>query len=148
MASYTREDKDNILNSIFDAITQGQAVRNAIKKENISFSTFYIWLDDDEDKAKQYARATEIRAEAMAEDILEICDAFENDIMLDQDGKEITNHNVIQRDRLRVDTRKWLMSKMMPKKYSDRQQIDHTTDGKSLNTPLMNLDPLKIKESK
>jgi len=146
MASYTKENKDLILNNIFDDITQGLAVRNAIKKENISFSTFYIWLDDDEDKSKQYARATEIRAEAMAEDILQICDAFENDVVLDQEGKEITNHNVIQRDRLRVDTRKWLMSKMMPKKYSDRQQIDHTTDGKSLNTPLMNLDPLKVKD--
>jgi hypothetical protein len=148
MASYTKEDKDKILNNIFDAITQGQAVRNAIKKENISFSTFYIWLDDDESKSKQYARATEIRAEAMAEDILEICNATGEDIIIDEQGKQVTNHNVIQRDRLRVDTYKWLMSKMMPKKYSDRQQIDHTTDGKSLNTPLMNLDPLKIKESK
>jgi hypothetical protein len=32
----------------------------------------------------------------------------------------------VQRARLMVDTRKWVLSKLIPKKYGDRQQIDHT----------------------
>jgi hypothetical protein len=60
----------------------------------------------------------------MAEEILNIADNQEADVLEDEDGNITTNHNVINRARLRVDSRKWLMSKMFPKKYGDRVQQD------------------------
>ena len=35
----------------------------------------------------------------------------------------VTNHNVINRDRLRVDARKWAASKLAPKKYGDASTL-------------------------
>ncbi len=89
------------------------------------------WLLEDENFQRNYARACEDRADKIAEEILEICDATENDIIKDSEGNEIVNHNVIQRDRLRVDARKWLLSKLAPKKYGDK--LDITTDNKPIN---------------
>ena len=51
--------------------------------------------------------------------------------MIDEDGNKNVNHHVIQRDRLRVDSRKWALSKMNPKKYSDK--LDLTNNGKSFD---------------
>jgi hypothetical protein len=76
----------------------------------------------------------ELRAELMGDEILNICDATQDDIITDENGNLLTNHNVIQRDRLRVDTRKWLMSKMKPKKYGDKTDI--TTNGEKIEQPL------------
>lgn len=89
------------------------------------------WLLADENFQRNYARACEDRADKIAEEILDICDATSNDIIKDAFGNEVVNHNVIQRDKLRVDARKWLLSKMAPKKYGEK--LDITTDNKPIN---------------
>ena len=114
------------LNKLFDEIItdiseNGKSIRDAIK-ERMSSSTFYELLND-ENKLKRYARATEIRSDKMAEDILEIADNQEDDVYINADGIEVTNHNVINRSRLRVDARKWILAKMNPKKYGDKTDI-------------------------
>jgi hypothetical protein len=108
---------------LIDIAENNLAVRDAVKKQ-MSFRTFYDLLKDEE-KVKQYARACEIRADKIADEILDISDATENDVITDLEGKEIINHNIINRDRLRVDARKWLLSKMNPKKYGDKLQLDN-----------------------
>ena len=123
---YTEEQKQKVLTLIFNDVSGGLALRRSLKDRNLPAITFYKWMDKYPDKAKQYARATEIRSELMAEDILSICDSTGDDIITNELGQEITNHNVIQRDRLRVDTRKWLMSKMMPKKYGNNSEVHQT----------------------
>ena len=100
-------------------------------------TTIFKWLREREDFAKQYARATEERTEALAEDILDIADDGSNDFMTITKGDvsyEVENKEVTNRSRLRVDTRKWLMSKMKPKKYGDK--LDLTSDGKVLPNPI------------
>lgn len=57
--------------------------------------------------------------DAMADEILVIADDGTGDSWTDDDGVVRTNHDVIARSKLRVDTRKWLMSKLAPKKYGD-----------------------------
>lgn len=89
--------------------------------------TFFKWLAHDAELAKQYARAREAQADAMLEEILEIADDGTNDTIVDEDGHERTNQDVIARSRLRVDARKWAMSKMAPKKYGEK--IDHSITG-------------------
>jgi hypothetical protein len=66
--------------------------------------------------------------EALAEDILDIADNANNDWMERQgrDGQDlgwIANGENIQRSKLRVDSRKWLLSKLAPKKYGERQVL-------------------------
>lgn len=130
----------DIADEICEEITLGNSIRTVCKPEHMpAISTFYRWLREHDEFQKQYARACEERTEAMSEDILDIADDGTNDFMEveRQDGSTYTkaDNEAIQRSRLRIDTRKWLMSKMKPKKYGDK--LDMTTNGKDFPTPLL-----------
>ena len=133
--AYTDKDKDNIFEYVCQEIEKGRALRNVLKDENMpSTSTFYQWLDNDEVKAKQYARATEVRADIIFDDILAIADENTNDTSINENGIEVVNNDVIQRSRLRIDARKWVLSKLNPKKFGDRTDI--TSGGEKItNVP-------------
>lgn len=95
-----------------------------------NYTAIKEWLAADEALATQYARAKEDQAEYMAEEMLDIADNASNDYMVkhNADGTEayILNGDHVQRSRLRLDTRKWLMSKLKPKKYGDKVALDHS----------------------
>jgi hypothetical protein len=125
--AYTTEEVNNIFNYVCLEIEKGRALRNILKDENMpSTSTFYQWLESNTDKAKQYARATEVRADIIFDDILTIADENTNDTFVNDNGIEIVNNDVIQRSRLRIDARKWVLSKLNPKKYGDKIQQEHS----------------------
>ena len=72
----------------------------------------------------QYALAKVEQADILAEECLEIADDSSGDLAHDKDGNEICNTEFIARARLRVDTRKWLASKLLPKQYGDPTKND------------------------
>ena len=91
--------------------------------------TVYRWLASNDQFCQQYARAQAERTSAMAEEILAIADDGSNDWMKRNHGDDVawvTNGEALQRSRLRVDARKWLMSKMNPKKYGDKITAEHS----------------------
>lgn len=94
--------------AILDAISGGKSVRKACKENGVPDPTFLRWVEED-GFSEQYARAMESRADAMFEDLVEIADDRGEDV---------------NRDRLRVDARKWALARMNPKKYGDRIEID------------------------
>ena len=142
--AYTDKDKDNIFEYVCQEIEKGRALRNVLKDENMpSTSTFYQWLDNDEVKAKQYARATEVRADIIFDDILAIADENTNDTSINENGIEVVNNDVIQRSRLRIDARKWVLSKLNPKKFGDK--TIHSGDAENpiqTTFSILNIDPL------
>lgn len=89
--------------------------------------TVLRWAREDEAFRNQYVRAREDLLEHWAEQILDISDDNENDIVIvtRDDGStfEKVNGDHINRSRLRVDTRKWLLSKLAPKKYGERLDL-------------------------
>lgn len=116
---------------LHDVAIKGLSLVRISKLEGYpSRRVIHEWLLNDSEFSNNYARACELRAEILAEQILDICDSTSEDIVTDENGNPIINHNVINRDRLRIDARKWLLSKMMPKKYGDK--LDVTTDGDKL----------------
>ena len=125
--SYSEKDKQKIFDDICDIIINGKSLRTALKEVNIiNPSTFFEWIRKDEAKAEQYARATIERADLIFEDIFDIADDGTNDYMtiINKNGieVEVLNTEHVQRSRLRVDARKWALSKMMPKKYGDKPE--------------------------
>jgi hypothetical protein len=87
------------------------------------------WARDNEVFREQYAKAREALLEHWAEEITEIADDGSNDWMERSEkkgGGYEANGEHIQRSRLRVDTRKWLLSKLAAKKYGDRVEQHHT----------------------
>lgn len=132
-SEYTKEIGDNICADL----AMGMSLRSVcLKKESPAISTVFRWLRTYPEFRKQYEDAKQESADAMAEEVLDIADDGTNDFILKENGEGITvNSEHIQRSRLRVDTRKWLMAKMKPKKYGDK--LDMTTDGEKINTPIL-----------
>lgn len=143
--AYSEEKKQDIFNNICEYITNGKSLRKALLNcDNLPAGTFFEWMREDELKSKQYARATEERAQLMFEDMMDIAS---NDPERTQTkfGTAVDSGSV-QDKRVRIDTMKWAMSKMMPKKYGDK--LDITTDGEKINTlPITQEELTKAKES-
>jgi hypothetical protein len=116
-SSFTQETAD----AICEVLAQGRPLREAVDGDGMpTETTVYRWLETNESFRDQYARARSCAMERMADEIVEIADDSTGDTYTDDDGVERTDHEVIARAKLRVDTRKWLMSKLAPKKYGDK----------------------------
>lgn len=122
--AYSQKEIDESINKICERIENGEALRNVLKDKGMpSSQTFFKWLLEDEKKSKQYAFACEMRAENMFEDMLNIADDSSQDEIITKDGNIMFNSEFAQRSRLRVDTRKWALSKLNPKKFGDSQKL-------------------------
>lgn len=118
---------EKICNAICAKIAKGKSLRSICSEKNMpSKSVVMLWLQKHEAFQIQYARACELRAAFWAEEIIEIADDSTNDFMerKRKDGtiETVPDHENVQRSKLRVDSRKWLMSKLVPKKYGDKLQ--------------------------
>ena len=88
-----------------------------------SVRTVLHWLRDKEDFLRQYTRAKEEQADLLVEEMIDISDDGSNDLMTIVKGNEsyeAENKEVVNRSKLRVETRKWIASKLKPKKYGDK----------------------------
>ena len=128
MAKYTQELFDKICESV---ATSSMGLTAICKEYDISRSNFLIWVEKTTENQDKYARAKEAQMDFMAEQIIEIADDSSDDAKMTEGGNVVQNTEFINRSRLRVDARKWLMSKLAPKKYGDR--LDLTTAGESIN---------------
>jgi hypothetical protein len=103
-STYTEE----MGNLICDKLTEGVSLRKLCESDKFpNASTVYVWLDRFPSFADKYTRAREAATEDMLEDILEIADDPQVEV---------------QDKRVRIDTRKWIMGKLKPKKYGDTGQ--------------------------
>lgn len=122
---YTPEVADEVCRRI----AEGHTLREIARTPGMpSMPTIIRWANEDrEGFAERYARAREIGWEVMAEDLVEISDDATNDWMKrrKEDGSidTVLNAEHVNRSRLRADTRKWLLSKRLPKTFGDRQVI-------------------------
>lgn len=86
-------------------------------------STVRLWVIDDHDGfAARYARARDIGLDCMADEIIEISDTTEEGVREEQsaDGFKTVREDMLGHRRLKVEARKWYLSKMAPKRYGDR----------------------------
>lgn len=90
--------------------------------------TIREWRLEKEDFSAMYARAKCVQADLLAEDCLDIADDGSKDIKTDKDGFQSLDHEFVQRSRVRIDTRKWLASKLIPKVYGEKNQIEELKD--------------------
>lgn len=131
--AYSPEEKAKWIDFILDEIEKGESLRSALDTNGCpTAATFYAWMDADEEILKRYARATEARADKIFDEILEIADKQGEDVIHTDEG-EVINHNIVQRNRLQIDARKWVLAKMNPKKYGDK--VDVTSGDKPLQQP-------------
>jgi len=124
-SKYSQELTDRIC----ERLANGESMRSICRDESMPvMSTIFKWMREHEEFSNQYATATDMRAEAMVEDCLDIADNIDGQpVMIDGvplviDGKPVCviDNVSVQHAKLRVDTRKWHASKLKPKKYGDK----------------------------
>ena len=127
---YTQELAD----AICAELATGKSLRSVCADEDMpAMSTIFNWFRTKEGFVEQYARAKEEACDAMVDEMLDIADDGTNDYMTITKGDysyNVEDKEVTNRSKLRVDTRKWIVSKIKPKKYGDK--LDVTSDGKAI----------------
>ena len=144
---YTEKLADNIC----EMLASGTSMRTISLDENMPCcSTMFKWIRENEEFSQQYAIAKQECADALVEEILDIADDGTNDWMEahGKDGDNVgwkINGESMQRSRLRVDTRKWIASKMKPKKYGDKlfQETKHSGTVGMRDVTQMSVDDLE-----
>ena len=124
--AYPKEEKDKIFSEICDLIASGLSLRNAIDKSGtISKKVFFDWIDSEREKSDQYAQAMVDRADLKFESIEK--DYLETPQRDPETGR--IDPGWVNLQRLKIDAKKWELSKLMPKKYGDRLELDNKLSG-------------------
>ena len=105
---------ETVCGMIEDAIVY----KDIAAKFGVSTSSLYKWLSLDEHE-DDYARAVSARAERIVDQVLEI-----SDMAPGMTDSGMTDSGAVAHQRLRVDSRKWLASKMLPRKYGDSSTLE------------------------
>ena len=113
--------KQQQIDSVLASLKSGESLRKSCEAVGLTHSTFLEWVKADAAISDQYAHAREIGYTLLAEEIIAIAD--EKDVEVRYDGEDMKldlSSTGVARNRLRVDTRKWMLSKMLPKIYGDK----------------------------
>lgn len=110
-------------------IAEGESLRAICRDDAMpALSTVFLWLSNDRAFMEQYAISREEQAETLADQIVSISD--EDSATTKSFGEDevqvVFDSVAVARNRLRVDARKWVASKLKPKKYGDRTTTEHT----------------------
>jgi len=123
---------------ILARLEAGESLRSICKDVHMpSESTVRRWAGEDvEGFQESYARARDMGLDAMTDRLLEIAD----------DANQDNDQIAVQRSRLMVDTRKWILSKLAPKRYGDRllQEISGP-DGGAIRTQTIHDDEHRLR---
>ncbi|STY93204.1 ubiquitin carboxyl-hydrolase [Moraxella bovis] len=117
---------DELTLEICERIANGRSLRSVcLDKDMPAMSTVMDWLNNNDDFSEQYRRACEDRETTHFEEMLTIADEV------------LPETAEVARAKLRIDTRKWVLARMNPKKYSDKGQDDNTDNAISLMAKFM-----------
>lgn len=141
-----REDQKRVFLMICQRMSEGELVTRMLPAYNMSRGKLYRWIESSDQSRELYARARVLQAHAIAEEAINISDGTDELGKLYDDLAELhadtidPNHRGtwlaafrngrVQRDKIRVDGRKWLASKINPRNYGDK--LDITTGGDAI----------------
>lgn len=145
--SARKYDRHAITAMVCAQIAQGKSLRSILDADDKlpTVRSFLDWMGADGELAIQYAHARQTQYELLADEIVSIAD--ENYTTDEHGVRERLSSEAIQRNRLRVDTRKWMLAKMLPKVYGDKLQTEHTgKDGGPIQLQAVDLRNLSDSE--
>lgn len=111
--------------AVIARLMEGDSLRKAAKACGVDPSTVLGWVDSDPAYSQQYTQARARGYQLLADEILEISDDSSQDVIETEHGPKV-NAEVVARSRLRVDSRKWMLAKMLPKVYGDKLDLNHS----------------------
>tara|TARA_R110000824_G_scaffold16272_1_gene67630 strand:- start:5435 stop:5857 length:423 start_codon:yes stop_codon:yes gene_type:complete len=123
---------DELASDICRRLSLGESARQICRDDAMPvMSTLMKWLTETDKVtfSEQYARARDCQADYYADEIIDIADELGDDV----------DSNAINKAKLRIDSRKWKVARMSPRKYGDKQQIDHTSSDDSFKPTVIKL---------
>lgn len=131
---------EELAGRICERLSTGETLRAVCRDDDMPApQTVLGWAKANVGFSEQYARARETGYHVMADEILEIADETAFDTTKGKDGSDQADTEWITRSRLRVDTRKWLLSKALPKIYGDKQHLEHSGEVALVNETLASM---------
>lgn len=128
---HSAEWKKKTFDDLIDWISEGKTMNAFVEAKKVAFRTLFDLIDSSEENKKCYVRAREVQAEVLFDKIQSVANNRT------EDHTPFTGSNVIQRDKLIVDAIKWQISKVLPKKYGDRIEVDQKTEHSgTVNLPI------------
>lgn len=143
-------DKEKLKPMILERMADGELLKDICADQGIkSMSMVWYWMSQDEEFAKGYEQAKVWQARAIANEIQEIADGRDARTQKTLSAIEVyarqlrrekvpgwqqrireLEKNLIARNRLQVDARKWYARSLNPKEFGEK--IDMTSDGQQL----------------
>lgn len=125
---------DEMAEKICEKIANGRSLRSICAEDGMpTTSTVCKWLIENKEFSEQYTRARDKQADYFAEEIIEIADSAE------------AESAAVAKAKLQIDARKWAASKIAPKKYGDKQEIDVKSSDGSM-TPTVRLNAAEFRK--
>lgn len=107
--TYSQEAADKIC----ELIARGMSLRAICASADMpAGGTVHRWLAEHQDFQEQYTRAREEQADGFADEIIDIADS-----VAPETGE-------VAKAKLQIDARKWKASKLAPKKYGEKLELD------------------------
>jgi len=109
---------EQIFERVIEDVYRGRSLQSLIEDDHrvVSYEDFLRWVKREPTRHERFKEAQEMRTEFLAGEILEIADGIES--------VDPTSNDTVNRDKLRIDTRKWLMSAHNKKRYGETKQIE------------------------
>ena len=112
---------EQMFERVIEDIYRGRSLQSLIRDDHreISYEDFLRWIKKDPMRHERFKEAQEMRTEFIAGELLEIADGI--------DSIEPTSNDAVNRDKLRIETRKWLMGAHNKKRYGEVKQVELAT---------------------
>ena len=138
--------KDEIADEICARLIEGESLNKICKDDHMpQRQTIYNWKRQNEEFFDKYERARRDQIDTFIDQIIDIADDNTNDtIEFDKNGKKIKipNKEHMMRSGLRIDTRKWIASKIMPKRFGDKVEVEHSGEVTNKNIEIVLKDDI------
>jgi hypothetical protein len=124
--TYTRE----VMEEICGGLASGKSLREVCREKGMpAEATVRYWVSKDIDGcALAFQAAREVRAHRLAEELIALCDEVPPVL---EDGR--VDQGWVTWQKLRIDTRKWNASRILPKEYGEHVALKGDTTGGGLN---------------
>lgn len=119
-------DRAKVTKVICERLAKGEPMAVICRDIGVPVKTVNDWRLSDEVIRSQFDEARDLGFDAIAHECLQIADDGRRDYQVDEDGREVVDHDHIQRSKLRIETRLKLLAKWDPKRYGERQQLEHS----------------------
>lgn len=112
---YNPENREIVRAEILRLVALGNSISRISRMSGMPpVTTIRDWIRSDTAFGAQWKEHRQVGMDAVADDLLDIADNAVGDV---------------HRDRLRLDTRKWLLSRWAPAAYGDRVAVTGVEDG-------------------